>query len=161
MSSRPKYNAASKSTISFYFIYVLISLSLSRFRTAQHAQRQKYDRISTKPTGLSEKQRKTTRPPKQWTDQATNPQRVYPLIHHHHHHYLSLNHEGRWGTTDDFATSFIHFPCSPLPSGTWRTPGLSIPWCCLPTSFFVCFVFFPLSLCLARWFWPSIHPLTQ
>ena len=26
------------------------------------------------------------------------------------------------------------FPCSPLPSGTWRTPGLSIPWCCLPTS---------------------------
>ena len=27
------------------------------------------------------------------------------------------------------------FPCSPLPSGTWQTPGLSIPWCCLPTSF--------------------------
>ena len=26
------------------------------------------------------------------------------------------------------------FPCSPLPSGTWRNPGLSIPWCCLPTS---------------------------
>ena len=23
------------------------------------------------------------------------------------------------------------FPCSPLPSGTWRTPGLSIPWYCL------------------------------
>ena len=21
--------------------------------------------------------------------------------------------------TDDFATSFLHFPCSPLPSGTW------------------------------------------
>ena len=29
--------------------------------------------------------------------------------HHHHHHYLSLKHEGRWGTTDDFTTSFIHF----------------------------------------------------
>ena len=28
---------------------------------------------------------------------------------HHHHHYLSLNHEGRWGTTDDFTTSFLHF----------------------------------------------------
>ena len=41
--------------------------------------------------------------------------------------HLSLNREGRWGTTDDFATSFLHFPCSPLPSGTWRTPGLSIP----------------------------------
>ena len=26
------------------------------------------------------------------------------------------------------------FPCSPLSSGTLRTPGLSIPWCCLPTS---------------------------
>ena len=34
--------------------------------------------------------------------------------------------------------------------GTWRTPGLSIPWCCLPTSSSVCLVFFPLSLCLAR-----------
>ena len=48
------------------------------------------------------------------------------------------------------------FPCSPLPSGTWQTPGLSIPRCCLPTSSFVCLVFFPLSLCLARWFWPDL-----
>ena len=44
------------------------------------------------------------------------------------------------------------FPCSPLPSGTWWTPGLSILWFCLPTSSPVCLVFFPLSLCLARWF---------
>ena len=29
------------------------------------------------------------------------------------------------------------FSCSQLPSGTWRTPGLSISWCCLPI--------FPLS----------------
>ena len=28
------------------------------------------------------------------------------LVHHHH---LSLDREGRWGTTDDFATSFLHF----------------------------------------------------
>ena len=28
-------------------------------------------------------------------------------IHHHHHHHQSLNREGRWGTTDDFATSFL------------------------------------------------------
>ena len=48
------------------------------------------------------------------------------------------------------------FPCSPVPSGTWRTPGLSIPWCCLPTSSSVCLVFFPLPLCLARWFWPDL-----
>ena len=29
---------------------------------------------------------------------------------------------------------FSIFPCSPLPSGTCRTPGLSIPWCCFPLS---------------------------
>ena len=27
---------------------------------------------------------------------------------------LSLNREGRWGTTDDFEISFPHFPCSPV-----------------------------------------------
>ena len=48
------------------------------------------------------------------------------------------------------------FPCSPLPSGTWRTPGLSIPWGCLPTSSSVCLVFFPFLLCHARWFWPDL-----
>ena len=26
-----------------------------------------------------------------------------------HHHQLSLNRKGHWGTTDDFATSFLHF----------------------------------------------------
>ena len=56
-------------------------------------------------------------------------------IHHHHHQFL--NREGRLGTADDFATSFLHFSCSPLPSGTCRTPGLSIPWCRLPTSSFI------------------------
>ena len=48
------------------------------------------------------------------------------------------------------------FPCSPLPSGTWWSPGLSFPWCCLPTSSSVCLVFFPLSLYLERWFWPDL-----
>ena len=71
------------------------------------------------------------------------------LFASHHHHHQSLNCEGHWGTTDDFATVFSIFPCSPLPSGTCRTPGLSIPRCCLPTSSFVHLVFFPLSLCLA------------
>ena len=51
--------------------------------------------------------------------------------------------------------SFI-FPCSQLPSGTWRTPGLSIPWWCLPTSSSVYLVYFPLSLNLGRWFWPDL-----
>ena len=37
---------------------------------------------------------------------------IFTLNHHyHHHHYhLSLNHEGRQGTTDNFTTSFLHFP---------------------------------------------------
>ena len=56
--------------------------------------------------------------------------------HHHHHrrrrrhrhrHHLSLSREGHWDTTDDTATSFLHFPWFPLHSGTRRTPGLSIP----------------------------------
>ena len=51
---------------------------------------------------------------------------------------------------------FSIFPCSLLPSGTCRTPGLSIHWRCLPTSSFVCLVFFPFSLCLARKFWPDL-----
>ena len=29
---------------------------------------------------------------------------------HHHHHHLFLYREGRGGTIDDSATSFIHFP---------------------------------------------------
>ena len=49
------------------------------------------------------------------------------------------------------------FACSPLPSWTWQTPGLYVPWCCLPTSSSVCLVFFPFSLCLARWFWPDLY----
>ena len=40
------------------------------------------------------------------------------------------------------------FPCSPLPSGTWRTPVLSIPWCCLPTASSVGLVFFPFHCAL-------------
>ena len=28
---------------------------------------------------------------------------------HHHHHHLTLNREGRWGTTDDFTNSFLNF----------------------------------------------------
>ena len=66
--------------------------------------------------------------------------------------HLSLNREGRCGTTDDFTTSFFHFfSVLPLSSGIWRTPGLSIPRCCLPVSSSLSLVL-SLSLCLARWF---------
>ena len=43
---------------------------------------------------------------------------------------------------------FSIFPCSPLPFGTCRIPGLSISWCCLPTSSSVCLAFFPFSLAM-------------
>ena len=45
----------------------------------------------------------------------------------HQQQHLSLDREGRWGTTDDFGTVSSILSCSPLPFGTWRTPGLSIP----------------------------------
>ena len=61
-----------------------------------------------------------------------------------------------WAPKMDFTTSFRHSSLSKLPSGTWWTPGLSIPWCCLPTSSSLCLVFFPLTLCLARWFQPGL-----
>ena len=48
------------------------------------------------------------------------------------------------------------FPCSPLPSAIGQTLGLSIPWCCFLTSSSVYLVFFPLSMCLTRWFWPDL-----
>ena len=32
---------------------------------------------------------------------------IFTSVYHHHH--LLLNREGRWGTKDDFATSFLHF----------------------------------------------------
>ena len=73
-----------------------------------------------------------------------------------HHHHLFLNSEGvRAPKMTPQPVSSI-FPSSPLPSGTSRTPSLSIPWWCLPTSSSVCLVFFPLSLCLAWWFWPDL-----
>ena len=60
------------------------------------------------------------------------------------HLQLSLNRQGRWGTTDDFITSPLYLS---LFSTALRTPGLSIPWYCLPNSSSVCPVFFSLSLC--------------
>ena len=47
------------------------------------------------------------------------------------------------------------FPVPHCPLGLTNS-GLSISWCCLLTSSSVCLVFFPLSQCLARWFWPDL-----
>ena len=76
--------------------------------------------------------------------------------HHHYHHHLPLDCEDHWAPQMILQPVFSIFPCFPLPSRTCRTPGLSIPWCCLPTSSSVCLVFFPFSLCLAWWFWPNL-----
>ena len=38
----------------------------------------------------------------------------------HHHHHQSLNREGRLGTTDNFATSFLHFPL--FSTALWDLP---------------------------------------
>ena len=46
-----------------------------------------------------------------------SPDVVYQNLHHH----LSLNHDGRWGTTDDFATSFLHF--SLFSTAPWDMPN--------------------------------------
>ena len=55
--------------------------------------------------------------------------------HHHHHHHQSLNREGRWGTTDDFATSFLHFSIfhrvNPILNNVWMNrvnPILNNVW---------------------------------
>ena len=45
-----------------------------------------------------------------------------PLDHYHYHHYhLFLNREGRWGTTDDFTISFLHF--SLFSTALWDLPN--------------------------------------
>ena len=41
--------------------------------------------------------------------------------HHHHHHHQSLNREGLWGTTDDFATSLLYF--SLFSTALWDLPN--------------------------------------
>ena len=84
-------------------------------------------------------------------------------------HHLSLNHEGRWGTTDDFTTIFLHF--SLFPTALWDLPNSrpvdslmlsSYLFLCLP-CFFPPFTV-PCKMVLARpdeWeIWPyhcSLH----
>ena len=49
------------------------------------------------------------------------PKRPSQLRDHHHHHHYSLNHKGRWGTTDNFATSFLQF--SLFSTALWDLPN--------------------------------------
>ena len=77
-------------------------------------------------------------------------------LYKNHHHHQSLKCEGRWGTTDDFATSFLHF--SLFSTALWDLPisRLVHSLIYLPTSSSICLVFFSLSPCLARLFWPDL-----
>ena len=59
------------------------------------------------------------------------------LVVTHHHYHLSLNHEGRWGTIDDFVPSFLHFLHCPMGLGELQALMLSshlvlCPPCLLP-----------------------------
>ena len=82
---------------------------------------------------------------------------TFPSVHLTFSSHRSLNREGRWGTKDDFATSFLHFfPVLHCPLGLAELQDCPFPDIVFKTSSSVCFVFFPLSLCLARWFWPDL-----
>ena len=72
------------------------------------------------------------------------------------HLHLSLNRGDRWGTTDDFTTSFLLF--SLFSTTLWDLANSRPVHSPLLSSrlFSVYLVFFPLSLCLARWFWPDV-----
>ena len=77
--------------------------------------------------------------------------------HHQHHHHHSFNREGRWGTTYDFATTFLHF--SLFSTALWDLPN-SRPVHSLMLSSYL----FPCLPCLLppftvpclRWFWPDL-----
>ena len=74
------------------------------------------------------------------------------------YHLQSLNREGRWGTTDDFATSFLHF--SLFSTALWDLPNSRpVHFLMLSSRLFLCLLCLlpPFSsLCLARWFWPNL-----
>ena len=50
--------------------------------------------------------------------------------------HLSLNREGRWGTTDDFATSFLHF--SLFSTALWDLANPPLPLSAFSSSPFHC-----------------------
>ena len=55
---------------------------------------------------------------------------------YHHHHYQSINRKGRWGTTDDFTVSFLHF--SLFSTAFWDLPNFRpVHESCLYMNWFV------------------------
>ena len=81
--------------------------------------------------------------------------RCHPSNHHHYHHQ-SLNRKGRWGTTDDFSTSFLHL--SLFSTALWDLPNsrpVHSPM--LSSHIFLCppCLLPPFSV-PSRWFWPDL-----
>ena len=70
--------------------------------------------------------------------------------------HLALNIEGRWGTTDNFVTRFLHLSLFSTALWDWANSRPVHSLMLSSTSSSVCLVFFPLSLCLARWFYPDL-----
>ena len=57
----------------------------------------------------------------------------YHHHHHHRHHHLSLNRQGRWGTTDDFTTSLLlFFPVLHCPLGLAELQACPFPGVVFP-----------------------------
>ena len=75
---------------------------------------------------------------------------------HHHHHHLSLDREGRWGTTGDFATSFLHF--SLFYTAFWDLPNSRpVHSLMLSSHLFLCLpCLLPPFTVLCKWFWPDL-----
>ena len=75
---------------------------------------------------------------------------LMPQIHHHHHHHhnhLSLNCKGHWGTTDGFATGFLHF--SLLSTALWDLMNTRpVHSLMLSSHFFLCLPSFPFHCAL-------------
>ena len=74
---------------------------------------------------------------------------------HHHHHHRSLHCEGRLGTTDDFATSFLR--SSLFSTALWDLPNSrSVHFLMLSSHLFLCLSCFlppltvPCKMILAR-----------
>ena len=72
--------------------------------------------------------------------------------------HLLFNHEDHWGTTADFATSFLHF--SLFSTAFWDLPNSRpVHSLMLSSHLFLCLpcLHSPFTVpCLTRWFWPDL-----
>ena len=81
-----------------------------------------------------------------------HPNTVWAHHHHYHHHHQFLNREGRWGTTNDFATGFF-LQC---PLGLAELQACLFPDVVFPPIPLSALFSSPFHCALARWFWPDL-----